>query len=445
MTLRFSDSFLPKYSGPASKLPWAAIVLLSLTMLFAASCSKGYAERPASPPPPSVSVVEVQPRTVPIYAEYSAQTFARDEVEIRGQVDGYIRKRLFKTGADVKAGEPLYVLDLRPYQADVAKAKGDVAQSEANAEFAKRQVVLLQAQADLAEAQAHELKAREDVDRLTPLVKQDAAAQQDLDNALAELKANRANVEAKEANVQQTRLSTRTQVATSAAQLQANEALLRTAQLNLEYATIVSPVNGRVGDSLVQVGGLVTKNSSQPLTTVVPLDPIWVRFKVSESDYLKFLKYTGSDDLHHSPLELLLADGSVFPSKGHIQNSNNQVDPKTGTLELQATFANPKHVLLPGQFGRIRVRIRERQDALLTPQRAVEELQGMQSVLTLGPGNKAQARSVVLGEHTGPDVIVEQGLKPGDRVIVEGLMSVRPGAVVDPQPYHPAPADTKGN
>jgi len=445
MTPRLSNSPFSIYSGPNSKLPWIAIVLLAFVLLFAAACSKSYAERPASPPPPTVSVIEVQPRSVPIYAEYAAQTFARDEVEIRGQVDGYIRKRLFKTGADVKAGEPLYILDLRPYQADVAKAKGDVAQSEANVEFAKRQVALLQAQADLAEAQAHELKARQDVDRLTPLVQQDAAAQQDLDNAIAELKANHADVEAKEANVEQTRLSTRIQVATSTAQLQANQALLRTAQLNLEYATIVAPVSGRVGDSLIQVGGLVTKNSAQPLTTVVPLDPIWVRFKVSESDYLNFLKYAGSDDLHHSPLELLLADGSVFPNAGRIQNSNNQVDPKTGTLELQATFANPKHVLLPGQFGRIRVRIRERQNALLAPQRAVEELQGMQSVLTLGPGNKAQARSVVLGEHAGPDVIVEQGLKPGDRVIVEGLMTVRPGSVVDPQPYHPTPVAAEAN
>lgn len=445
MTSRNSHSFLPIHSGLNSKRPWAAAFLLASTMLFAVGCSKGYAERTTSLPPPSVSVVEVQPRRVPIYAEYAAQTFARDAVEIRGQVDGYIRKRLFKTGADVKAGEPLYILDLRPYQADVAKAKGDVAQSEANVEFAKRQVALLQAEADLAEAQAHELKAREDVERLTPLVKQDAAAQQDLDNALAELKANHASVEAKKANVEQTRLSTRIQVATSTAQLQANQALLRTAQLNLEYATIVAPVSGRVGDSLIQVGGLVTKNSAQPLTTVVPLDPIWVRFKVSESDYLNFLKHAGSDDLHHSPLELLLADGSVFSHEGHIQNSNNQVDPKTGTLELQATFANPKHVLLPGQFGRIRVRVRERQAALLAPQRAVEELQGMQSVLTLGPGNKAQARSVVLGERVGPDVIVEQGLKPGDRVIVEGLMTVRPGSVVDPQPYRPVTAEAKAN
>ncbi|HZU28986.1 MAG TPA: HlyD family efflux transporter periplasmic adaptor subunit, partial [Bryobacteraceae bacterium] len=322
--------------------------VLSCTVAFSvtAACTQGKAARTA-PPPPAVSVIEVKPQTVPIYGEYAAQTFARDGVDIRGQVDGYIRKRLFKAGDDVRAGQVLYVLDLRPYQADVQKARGDVAQSEANAEFARRQVALLQAQADLAEAEANELKAQQDVDRLTPLVKADAAPQQDLDNALAALKATKAAVAAQKANVEQTALSTRIQVATSSAQVQANEALLRSAQLNLEYATITSPISGRVGDSSTQVGGLVTKNSAQPLTTVVPLDPIWVRFKVSEADYLTLLK-GGSDDLLRSPLELLLADNSVFPQKGRVENATNQVDPKTGTLEIQATFPNPRHVLLPG-------------------------------------------------------------------------------------------------
>jgi membrane fusion protein (multidrug efflux system) len=389
--------------------------------------------------------MDVEPRTVPIYAEYAAQTFARDEVEIRGQVDGYVRKRLFQTGGNVKAGDVLYVLDLRPYQADVAKAKGDVAQSEGNVEFAQRQVALLQAEADLKQAEANELKAQQDVDRLTPLVKQDAAAQEDLDNALAALKANQANVAARQANVEQTRLSTRVQVITSAAQLEANKALLQTAEINLEYATIVAPVSGRVGDSTVQVGGLVTKASAQPLTTIVPLDPIWVRFKVSEADYLNFLKNSGSADLQHSPLELLLADNSIYPAQGRVQNSTNQVDPKTGTLELQATFPNPHHILLPGQFGRIRVRVRERQKALLIPQRAVEELQGMQTVLTVGHGSKAEARAVVVGDRVGTNWVVDQGLKPGDRVIVEGLMTIRPGSPVNPQPYRPLAAATDNN
>jgi membrane fusion protein (multidrug efflux system) len=185
------------------------------------------------------------------------------------------------------------------------------------------------------------------------------------------------------------------------------------------------------------VGGLVTKSSAQPLTTLTPLDPIWVRFKVSEADYLKFLKHSGADDLRHSPLELLLADNSIFPHKGQVQNESNQVDSKTGTIELQATFPNPDHQLLPGQFGRIRVRVREQHNVLLAPQRAITELQGAQSVMTLGAGNKAEARAVVLGDQSGSNWVVEQGLKPGDRIIVDGLMTLRPGAQVNPKPLPP--------
>jgi membrane fusion protein (multidrug efflux system) len=380
--------------------------------------------------------VEVQPETVPIFTEYAAQTYARDSVEIRAQVDGYLRKRLFNTGDDVKAGDVLYVLDLRPYEADVAKAQGDVAQGEANVELAQRQVLLLQAEADLAEAEANELKSQQDVDRLGPLVKADAAPKQDLDAATAQLKANQATVAARKANVEQTRLATRTRVSASEAQLKANRAQLDTAKLNLEYATITAPISGRIGDSQVQVGGLVTKNAPQPLTTLAPLDPIWVRFKVSETDYLASLN-DKANDLRHSPLELLLADNSTFPEKGHVVDMSNEVDSKTGTLEMQATFANPGHHLLPGQFGRIRVRVRQRENALLVPQRAVEEMQGAQSVLTVGPDNKVLVRNVVLGERTGTNWVVERGLKPGDRVIVDGLMTLGPGAPVSPEPYKP--------
>jgi membrane fusion protein (multidrug efflux system) len=410
-----------------------AVLLFSPLLLAACGKSNPVVNAGAFPPTP-VSVVEVEPQTVPIFADYAAQTFARDSVEIRGQVDGYIRKRLFETGEDVKAGQVLYVLDLRPYEADVAKAESDVLQSEANVEFARKQVALLQAQADLAQAEANLIKAQQDVDRLTPLVKADAASQQDLDAAVAQLNANKANVNARQANVEQTRLSTANQIAVSAAQVKANQALLNTARLNLEYATITAPVSGRIGDSNFQVGGLVTKSSAQPLTTLAPLDPIWVRFKVSESDYLTFLKHTGADDLRHSPLELLLADNSTYPFQGHVQDESNQVDPKTGTLEMQATFPNPRHELLPGQFGRIRVRVRERRDVLLVPQRAITELQGSQSVFTVGPGDKAEARNVVPGDRSGGDWIIEQGLKPGDRVIVSGLMTLRPGAPVKPMP-----------
>jgi membrane fusion protein (multidrug efflux system) len=224
-------------------------------------------------------------------------------------------------------------------------------------------------------------------------------------------------------------LSTRAQIDAAGAQLEAKRAQLRTAELNLEYATIRSPIDGRVGDTLVPVGGLVSRNSNEPLTTVVPLNPIWVRFNVSESEQLAFRSRT------NAPLELVFGDGTAYPFEGRIQNTVNQVDSKTGTLEMQATFPNPQGAILPGQFGRVRIRVKERSDAILIPQRAVQELQGMQSVLTVGPENKVLARSIVTSDRTGDMWVVEQGLKAGDRVIVEGLQKAQPGAIVDPQPY----------
>ncbi len=420
-----------------------AVLLAAFFSLVACESASKAQGRMAFPPPP-VSVVEVQAQDVPIYGEYAAQTFARDMVEVRGRVDGYIEKRLFQVGTDVRAGQTLYTLDLRPYAAAVDKAKGDVAQSEANLEFARKQVALVQAQANLAQAKANLVKAQQDVDRLQPLVSQEAAAKQDLDNALAALDANKANVAALTANVDQTRLQTRTNIESAAAQVASNKALLRTAELNLSYATIAAPVSGRIGDSLIEVGGLVSKTAAQPLTTIVPLDPIWVRFKLSEAEYLGFLKSKERQSSVGMPIQLVLADDSVFPHEGQIRNALNQVDPKTGTLEIQGTFPNPEHTVLPGQFGRVRLRTHEAKNVILVPQRAVQQLQSMQSVFTVGPGNKAQERTIVTGDRVGDDWIVTQGLKPGDKVIVEGVQKVRPGAPVQPSPYKAREASIRG-
>ncbi len=417
-----------------------SVVCIAISLaLFNAACSSKANEAKAPPqfPPTSVSIVEAKTENVPIYKDYSAQTFSRDMVEIRGRVDGYIEKRLFQVGADVRAGQPLYTLDRRPYEAEVQKAKGDLQKALADLDFAKKQVSVSQATADLAQAEANSLKAQNDVTRLQPLVKQEAAPTQDLDNATASLRANQAASNAKRANLEQTRLQARTQIDSVSAQVESQRALVRTAELNLEYATIRSPISGRVGDTLVPVGGLVSKTASQPLTTVVPLDPIWVRFKVSEAEYLGTMKRANTE-VSRLPLELLLADGTTFPSPGHIQNTVNQVDPKTGTLELQATFLNPRHMLLPGQFGRVRMRVNERDDVIVIPQRALQELQGLQSVYTIVDG-KAVVRSVVMGDRVGQDQIVDQGLKPGDKVVVEGAMKLRPGAPVSVQPYKALP------
>jgi membrane fusion protein, multidrug efflux system len=407
---------------------------LLCSALVLAGCSAAATRTgPAAAAAVPVVVTEVEPADVPIFADFAAQTYARDMVEVRGRVAGYLERWLFQPGQEVQAGQVLYVLDLRPYEASVAQANGNVKQSEADSEYARRQVSLLQAEANLASAQANLVKAQQDQERLKPLVAADAASQQDLDAAEAALKANEANVKASKANVDQMALSTRTQIDSMQAKTESQKAALRTAQLNLEYGTIRAPIGGRIGDTQVPVGGLVNPNSPQPLTTIVPLDPIWVRFKVTESEYLGWAKHGRSLPGGDLPLTLILADNSEFPSKGRIENSLNQVDPKTGTLELQARFPNPRHTALPGQFGRVHVQVDERRGALLAPQRAVQQLQSLQTVYVVGAGNKVAVRPVKTGARVGERWVIEDGLQPGDRVIVEGLLRVRPGMVVEPR------------
>jgi membrane fusion protein (multidrug efflux system) len=428
------------------RLTTAALAILILTVFCLTGCGSSRAVEAAGPPPPMpVSVVEVHQQDIPLYTEYAAQTYARDMVEVRGRVDGFIEQRLFQAGSDVRAGQLLYTLDLRPYSADVQKAQADLNQSQANLEFARKQVALAQAEANLAQANANLVKAQQDVDRLKPLVEKEAAAKQDLDAAQAALDANKANVNSLKANVEQTRLQTRTNIDSATAQVASSRALLRTAELNLGYASITAPISGRIGDSLIQVGGLVSKTSTQPLTTIVPLDPIWVRFKISESEYLRQQDSAKAWKTDRPELHLLLADGSTLPGVGQIRDTLNQVDQKTGTLEVQATFPNPNHVLLPGQFGRVRLITHQAKNVILVPQRAVQEMQSMQSVFTVSADNKVEVRGIVTGERTGDDWIVEQGLKPGDKVIVEGVQKVRPGSPVQTTPYKAPPASSEQN
>ena len=386
---------------------------------------------------PIVEVTEAAPSDADIYTEYPAQTYARNMVDVRARVSGYIEKWLFRPGQEVKAGQALYVLDLRPLHAQVDQAQGNLKQSEADLEFARHQVSLRQAEANLAAAQSNLVKAQQDYERIKPLVEQDAAAKQDLDAAVAALRSAEASVRASQATVEQARLTTDTQVQSAEGKVGAQRGSLETAKLNLQYGTIEAPISGLIGDTLVPVGGLVTPNSTQPLTTIVPLDPIWVRFKVSEA---QLLALRGDAAKEAPPLQLILADNSQFPHAGKITNTLNQVDPRTGTLEVQAEFPNPQHRLLPGQFARVRYVAQHRTGVILIPQRAVQQNQSLQTVYTLGAGNVVQARAVKTGPRVDENWLIEQGLKPGDRVIVEGLLTVRPGLTVQPRPYHETPA-----
>ena len=417
---------------------WPGVFLLASLI----GCgSKGPREAAAQAPPPTVEVVKVAAGDADIYAEYPGQTYARNMVDVRGRVEGYIEKWLFQPGQEVRAGQPLYVLDLKPFRAQLQQAQGTMQQTEADLNFAQHQVSLRQAEAMLATAQSNRTKAQQDYDRLKPLVEQDAAAKQELDAATAALRAAESSVRASQANVEQARLTTDTQIQSTQGKVQAQRGALETAKLNVQYGTIVAPISGLIGDTLVPVGGLVNPNAAQPLTTIVPLDKIWVRFKVSEAQYLAFMSKRGGPAKNQMKLALILADNTVFPQSGRVENMLNQVDPRTGTMELQAEFPNPGHRLLPGQFGRIRYIAEHRTGVITIPQRAVQQNQSIQTVFTVGEGEKIEVRAIKAGPRLGDSWLIEQGLKPGDRVVVEGLLTVRPGVVVHAIPYH----DRTGN
>ena len=412
----------------------SGILPILMLAVLAGCSSKGPQQVSAQAPPPTVEITQTEPAAADIYAEYPGQTYARNQVDVRGRVTGYIEKWLFRPGQEVTAGQALYVLDQRPFLAQVQQAQGTLTQTQADLSFAQRQVSLLQAEANLAASQSNLVKAQQDHDRLKPLVEQDAAAKQDLDAAVAALRSAEASVRANKANVEQTKLTTETQVKSTEGKVEAQRGALETARLNVQYATITAPISGLIGDTQVPVGGLVNPNATTPLTTIVPQDPIFVRFKVSESQYLGLL---GKDPAAKGgpALQLILADNSVFAHTGKIANTLNQVDPRTGTLELQAEFPNPQHRLLPGQFGRIRYVAEHRTNVLLVPQRAVQQNQSIQTVFVVDSANKIEARPVKTGARVGESWLIEEGLKPGDRVVVEGLLTVRPGIAVHPVPY----------
>lgn len=404
-----------------------------VALLLATGCNreeKAAQSQAPAPPPPTVVVTTLRPTTVPIYGEFVAQTYSQEMVEVRARVDGFIEKRGFTPGQLVKPGDVLYVLDRRPYEAAVDQAKAGLADAVAKLQFATEQVEVVEAESQLAQAQADLVRYQQDVARYEPLVRQDAAPRQDLENAIQYRTAAAAVVKAREANLQQKRLSTRTKIEAAQAGVDAARAVLRSAELDLDYATIKATIAGRSGDTLVEVGGLVTKNSPQPLTTIVPLDPISARVRISEAEYLAFTKRRRREAV---PLQLILADGSIHPAPGEVKRILNQVDPLTGTLEVQADFPNPEGRVLPGQFGRVRAKIDERPNALLVPQRAIVELQGTQSVYIVSTDGKVAARSIVAADRVPDGVVVERGVEPGDRVIVEGTQKVRPGLPVQVQ------------
>jgi RND family efflux transporter MFP subunit len=370
--------------------PWAYLALALSFFLMAACGSKDTAEdQKKNLPPPAVVVAPVLQKTVPIYGEYVARTEARETVEIKARVGGYLEKILFKEGSKVKAGQLLFVIDQRTYKAALQDAKGQLAQAQAASE-----------------------KAEKDVDRLRPLVAQDAAPEQDLDKAVAEAQYSRAAIEKGKAAVEQ-------------------------AELDLKFTEIRAPITGIIGKQEVTVGNLVTKDQTL-LTTLSSWDPMRVVFSISETDYLKITKMypEGREGVPKNPkaiFELIMADNSIYPYKGKISFVDRALDLTTGTLKIYVSFPNPNILLRPGLFARVQVPIEEKQDALLVPQRAVQEMQGVQTVLVVGSDNKVALRTVTLGERYEDYYLVTEGVKAGEMIVVEGLQKAMPGQQVTPE------------
>ncbi len=377
---------IKKLSNCKPHIPQTSLSLLAQLLLLASSVLSGCQSQKASgpPPPAEVEVVSVVQKDVPIYGEWVATLDGYVNAQIQPQVTGYIVDQTYKEGSFVRKGQILFQIDTRPFQA-----------------------LLDQAKAQLAQAQAQLGKTQLDVDRDTPLAKERAIAQSQLDNDIQANLAAKASVKAAEAQVEQ-------------------------AQLNLDFTHVTSLVNGIAGIAQVQIGNLVSPTTA--LTSVSQVNPIKAYFPISEQEYMHYAARINAHNQQEvpsdaPPFDLVLADGTVYPQKGRLLLTNRQVDVTTGSIQLVCAFPNPNNILRPGQFGRVRAAGETRIGALLVPQRAVTELQGTYQVAVV-EGDKVALLPVKVGERVGTMWIIESGVRPGQLVVVEGLQKVRDGSPV---------------
>lgn len=413
--------------------------------LVACTSSRGSARDPAAaaPPPPPVVVTEAIQRTVPMYDESVAQTMALQTIVLRPQIAGTLEEVLFKEGTEVKRGQALFVIDQRPYVAALQSAQAQLATARAALQQALQQVQLRQAEGQLAALQATLVFALGQVKRDEYLVGQQAIAQQQMDSDVTSAKAAAANVYAQEAIVKNTALSTQIGIEQARAGVQMAQAAVTQAQLNLVYTTVRAPVDGLVSLLIVNQGNLVAVN--QQLATLSSLDPIITQFPLSEVTFLDLAKRTaptvpdrGVAAPRAASFQLILSDGSVYPHPGTFRTVNNAVNAQSGTILAQALFPNPDRLLRPGMYAQVRVRTEDRPNTVLVPQSAVLQVQGAKTVFVVGQDNAVTVRTITDGGPYGSFFVVLSGLQAGERVIVEGLQKVRPGAKVTPT-LRPAP------
>lgn len=433
------------------------VILLAVIVPLVFSRYRKPAAR-VTPPPQEVEVIQVEQKDVPLYSEWIGTTDGWVNAEIRAQVSGYLLRKNYTEGAFVREGQLLFEIDPRPLEAVLGQAngtlerdKGQLRQTnsqleQAYANLAQANSQLLQAQANLTQAQANQVKTQLDVNKFKPLFEQKAVTRQDLDNAVQANLAAEAQIEAAKAGVETSRSqikaanagvgTAKAAVVAAQAQVEASQAAVRTAELNLGFTKITSPIDGIAGIALAQVGDLVNPTSGI-LTTVSTVDPIKVYFTISEQEYLAFANRFPTQAARNAAargldLELFLADGTAYPNKGRFYVSGREVDPKTGAIQIAGIFSNPGNTLRPGQYGRVRTATSTQEGALLIPQRAVTELQGSYRVAVVGSDNKVSIRPVTLGPQVGSMWIIQDGLKPGENVVVAGTQKVSSGMTVNP-------------
>src|SRR5215468_65179 len=358
---------------------------LGASSVFLSGCKSN--AQPQSPPPPEVSVVELKREPATVYDQYVAQTQAPDTIEIRSQVTGLLERQAFVDGARVKKGDLLYIIDQRPFEAQVAQAKASLAQAEANL-----------------------VNAKQNLARNSRLIAQKAVSQQDYDTAVAQERASSALVEAQ-------------------------KALLRNAELNLEFATLRASRDGFMSSSIVTPGALITAQQTL-LTTLYSSDPMWVNFSISEDKLLELqtkLKHPpGERPETAPPFRLRLADGTEYALPGKLDFVDATIDQKSGTLLLRISVPNPNRALRPGLFVRVIVAAFENPNAIRIPQQAVSELQGLKSVYVIGADDKVESKQIKASYRLGNEWVVDSGLKAGERIVVEGVGKLKPGASVKP-------------
>lgn len=411
---------------------WTTVFLILLSVAITVGCATNTRAAKA-PEPPVVEVVQVEQKDVPIYSEWIGTLEGFVNADIKAQVSGYLLRQAYTEGSFVQKGQLLFEIDPAPFQAVLEQARGQLAQ--ANGQVAQAKAQLTQTQAQLAVAEANQVRTQLDVDRYLPLAKQQAITQQDLDNATQNNVAAKAQVQAAKAQIE----TARAQIQAANAAVQAVTATVATAQLNLNFTRLTSPIAGIAGMAEQQVGALVSP-ASGPVTTVSTVDPIKCYITVSEQEYLDFhRRYSTPATLDAQRkqlrLELILSDGTVYPRSGTFYFADREVSQSTGAIRVAGLFPNPANLLRPGQYGRVRTSTRTREHALLIPQRAVSEMQGTYQVAVVDSSNKIGIRMVKLGDRVGNLWIVDEGLKPGERVVAEGVQKVRPGMPVTPKPF----------